>query len=82
MFGTVCIATHLDRLGRWGQWYEVQQSEVQGPALQPQKPCAVLRAGVRVAGKLCNGKESGDAGQHQMNMSQHVLRWPRRPMAS
>ena len=48
-----------------GQWDEVQQNQVLGPALQ-----AMLQAWGRVAGRLCRGNGQGVLVDAQLNMSQ------------
>jgi len=45
-----------------GQLYEVQQGQVQGPALGSQPPHATLQAWGRVSGKLPGVKGPGGAG--------------------
>ena len=50
------------RLMGWGQLYEVQQSQVPGPALGSQQPHAMLQTWGRVAGKLPSRKVAAGAG--------------------
>ena len=46
-----------------GQFHEVQQGQVPGPALHSQQPHATLQGWGRVAGKLPKGKGPWSAGQ-------------------
>lgn len=58
----------------------ISKVQVPCPALQPQQPHAVLQTEGRVAGKLPIKKGSGSAADDQLNVSQHVSRWPRWPV--
>ncbi|PKU48004.1 pol- hypothetical protein [Limosa lapponica baueri] len=64
--GRKALQSDLDRLDRC--WYEVQQGQVLGPALEPHQPHAVLQAWGRVAGELLVRK--GSEGVGRLNMSQ------------
>ncbi|KAK4819905.1 hypothetical protein QYF61_014640 [Mycteria americana] len=72
--GRKALQRDLDRLDQWarqaGQWYGVQQGQVQGPALGPQQPHARLQAWGRVAGKCPLEKDLGVLASSRLNMSQ------------
>ena len=54
----------------WGQLYEVQQGQVQGPALGPQQPHATLQAGEEWLESCPEEKDLGALVDSQLNMSQ------------
>jgi len=78
-------------MGR-GQLYEVQHSQMPGPALESHQPHATLQAGGGVAGKMPGGKGPWGVGrqpaEHEPAVAQvakkanGILAWIRNSVAS